>query len=165
MATSADERSYTIAFDGLKLVSGNADQVHTPLADRFAWGKAPRRTRFDHRTKAEQPATILLPNPVAAHDRERDVMDGHAKIFKENNTAQNRPSPAGMAVTEFRVRCFQPTAASVAHRAAFALSCLSAIEPLHRNPVPRGVRAKRLRRSGAAVASGCTIKLYHRIKY
>jgi cytochrome c biogenesis protein CcdA len=49
--------------------------------------------------------------------------------------------------------------------AALALSCLSAMEPLHRNPVPRGVRARqRLRRSRAAVASGCTIKLYHLVK-
>jgi hypothetical protein len=50
--------------------------------------------------------------------------------------------------------------------AGCALSCLSAIEPLHRNPVPRGVRARqRLRRSRAAVALGCTIKLYHRVKF
>ena len=32
-------------------------------------------------------------------------MDSGAKIFKENNTAPNRPSPAEMALTEFRVRC------------------------------------------------------------
>jgi hypothetical protein len=32
-------------------------------------------------------------------------MDGRAKIFKENNIAQNSPSPAEVVVTEFRVRC------------------------------------------------------------
>ena len=58
--------------------------------------------RFDQRTKTEHRATILLPNPVAAYDRQRHVMDGRAKIFKENNTAQNGPSPAGMAITEFQ---------------------------------------------------------------
>jgi hypothetical protein len=44
-------------------------------------------------------------------------MDGIAKILKENRTARNWPSLAETAVTEFRVRCFQPTAASVAHHA------------------------------------------------
>ena len=39
-------------------------------------------------------------------------MDGRAKIFKENNTAQNRPSLAEMPVTEFRVRCSVPRDAS-----------------------------------------------------
>jgi len=56
----------------------------------------------------ERLATILLPNPVAAHDTKRDVMDGLAKIFKENRTVQNRPSLAEMALTEFRVRCSDP---------------------------------------------------------
>jgi len=32
-------------------------------------------------------------------------MDGCAKFFKENMTAQNRPAPIEMAITEFRVRC------------------------------------------------------------
>ena len=67
-----------------------------------------QQTRFDHRTKTERRATILLPNPVAAHDTERGVVDGRAKIFKENNTARAGSSPAEMGVTEFRVRCFQP---------------------------------------------------------
>ena len=35
-------------------------------------------------------------------------MDGAAKIFKENRTVQDTASLAEMAVTEFRVRCFQP---------------------------------------------------------
>ena len=43
---------------------------------------APRRTQFDHRTKTEHLATILLPNPVAAHDTERGVVDCLAKILK-----------------------------------------------------------------------------------
>jgi hypothetical protein len=60
------------------------------------------------RTKVELTATILLPNSVAAHDRERHPTDGRAKIFKENNTAQDRPSPGDTAVTEFRVRCIRP---------------------------------------------------------
>ena len=64
-----------------------------------------QQTRFDHRTKTERRATILLPNPVAAHDTERGVVDGRAKIFKENNTARAGSSPAEMGVTEFRVRC------------------------------------------------------------
>jgi hypothetical protein len=59
-------------------------------------------------TKNEHFATILLPNWVAAHDTKRDVMDGPAKIFKENRTVQNGPAPVETAVTEFRVRCFQP---------------------------------------------------------
>jgi hypothetical protein len=69
----------------------------------------PTKTQiFDHRTKMERLATILLPNSVAAHDMKRDVMDGSAKIFKENRTVQNEPSLAGTAVTDFRVRCIQP---------------------------------------------------------
>lgn len=32
------QKEFARVLDGLKLVSGNADQVHTPLADRFAWG-------------------------------------------------------------------------------------------------------------------------------
>jgi hypothetical protein len=51
---------------------------------------AHRQTRFNHQTKTEHRATILLPNPVAAHDTKPDVMDGPAKILKENRTAQNR---------------------------------------------------------------------------
>jgi hypothetical protein len=66
---------------------------------------AHRQTRFDHRTKTEHRATILLPNPVAAHDTKPDVMDGPAKFLKENRTAQNRSSPAKTALTAFRVRC------------------------------------------------------------
>jgi hypothetical protein len=58
------------------------------------------------RTKTERRATILLPNPVAAHDTKRDVMDGPAKILKENRTVEIGPSPAETAVTEFRVRYF-----------------------------------------------------------
>src|ERR1035437_10199792 len=59
---------------------------------------AHRQTRFDHRTKTEHRATILLPNPVAAHDTKPDVMDGPSKFLKENRTAQNRSSPAKTAV-------------------------------------------------------------------
>jgi hypothetical protein len=50
---------------------------------------APRRTRFDHRTKTEHRATILLPNPVVAHGTERGVVDGLSKILKENKIVQN----------------------------------------------------------------------------
>jgi hypothetical protein len=56
----------------------------------------------------ERLATILLPNPVAAHDTKQGLMDGSVKIFKENNTVQNGSSRVEMAVTEFRVRCIQP---------------------------------------------------------
>jgi hypothetical protein len=42
----------------------------------------PAQTQFDQRTKNERHATILLPNPVAARDTERDVMDGSAEIIK-----------------------------------------------------------------------------------
>jgi hypothetical protein len=55
---------------------------------------APRQTKFDDRTKAEHGATILLPNPVAAHNTERDVTDNLAKILKENRVVENGPSPA-----------------------------------------------------------------------
>jgi hypothetical protein len=75
------------------------------LAAQKQW---PRQPGIDHRTKMERLATILLPNSVAAHDTERDVTDGPAKILKENKTAQNGPSPGETAVTEFRVRCFRP---------------------------------------------------------
>jgi hypothetical protein len=71
-------------------------------------GARAQQTRFNHRTKTEHRATILLPKPVAAHDTSRHVTDGPAKIFKENRTLMNWPSPAVMAVTEFRVRCFAP---------------------------------------------------------
>jgi hypothetical protein len=60
---------------------------------------------FDLRTKWERLATILLPNSVAAHDTRRDVVDGPAKILKENNTPRNVPSPAGMAANALRMRC------------------------------------------------------------
>ena len=40
-------------------------------------------TRSDHRTKTERPATILLPNSVAARDTKRDVTDGRAKPSKK----------------------------------------------------------------------------------
>jgi hypothetical protein len=61
-----------------------------------------------NRTKTEHRATILLPNPVAAHDTEGDLVDGLAKILKENRTVQDRPLLAEMAVTAFRVRCSDP---------------------------------------------------------
>jgi hypothetical protein len=66
------------------------------------------RPDFDHRTKTEHLATILLPDPVAARDTKRDVVDGDAEILKENKTEQNGPILAEMAATEFRVRCIQP---------------------------------------------------------
>jgi hypothetical protein len=53
-------------------------------------------------------ATILLPNAVAVHDTDRDLMDGRAKICREDSNAQNPPSPAETVMSEFRVRCFQP---------------------------------------------------------
>jgi hypothetical protein len=59
---------------------------------------------FDHGTKTEHLATILLPDPVAARDTKRDVVDGDAEIFKENKPQQNGPLRAEMAATEFRVR-------------------------------------------------------------
>jgi hypothetical protein len=40
------------------------------------------RHRFDHRTKTEHRATILLPNPVAARGSARDKTDGYAKTLK-----------------------------------------------------------------------------------
>jgi hypothetical protein len=58
---------------------------------------APRQIGFDDRTETEHRATILLPNPVAAHDTERGAVDGPTKFFKENMTVQNRPSLAEMA--------------------------------------------------------------------
>ena len=35
-------------------------------------------------------------------------MDRRAKIFKENSTAQNGPSPSGRAANELRMRCSNP---------------------------------------------------------
>jgi hypothetical protein len=62
-----------------------------------------RLRRAERRTKLEPTATILLLNSVAAHDIERDVMDGRAKIFKKKQYGSERA-----VTTEFRVRCFQP---------------------------------------------------------
>jgi hypothetical protein len=47
----------------------------------------------DHRTKIERRATILLPNWVAEHDTERDVMDGRSKI------SQGKQNPVEQVVT------------------------------------------------------------------
>jgi hypothetical protein len=64
--------------------------------------------QFNHRTKTEHLATILLPNPVAAHDTSRHAMDGLIKISKENRTLGNRPLQAEMGAAAFRVRCSRP---------------------------------------------------------
>jgi hypothetical protein len=66
------------------------------------------KPQFGRRTKTEHLATILLPDPVAAHDTRREVVDGDAEILKENKTEQNGSSLAEMAATEFRVRCIRP---------------------------------------------------------
>ena len=66
------------------------------------------KPQFGRRTKTEHLATILLPDPVAARDTKRDVVDGDAEILKENKTGQNGPLLAEMAATEFRVRCIRP---------------------------------------------------------
>jgi hypothetical protein len=50
---------------------------------------AARFSGIERGTKLEPSATILLPKPVAAHDRGRYVTDGCVKIFKQNKTAQN----------------------------------------------------------------------------
>ena len=119
-------------------------------------------------------------------------MDGHAPAARDSEARPVRLDPPKLA-EQFAVRvvalAFSTSARTIqslpsrvtdlfflcpipcqgvrrASPAALALSCLSAIEPLHRNPVPRGVRVRqRLRRSRADVASGCTIKLYHRAKF
>jgi len=67
---------------------------------------AHRQTRFDHRTKTEHRATILLPNPVAADDTERHATDRPVKIRRQINTRWGGRSRAAIAVTEFRVRYF-----------------------------------------------------------
>jgi hypothetical protein len=63
-----------------------------------------QQTRFDHRTKTEHPATILLPNPVAAGDTERHATDGPVKIRRQINTRWGGASQAAIAITAFRVR-------------------------------------------------------------
>jgi hypothetical protein len=45
-----------------------------------------RQTGFDHRTKMERLATILLPNPVAADDIAQHATDCPAKIRRQINT-------------------------------------------------------------------------------
>ena len=65
-----------------------------------------QQARFDHRTKAEHPATILLPNPVAADDMERHATDGPVKIRRQINTRWGGGSRVAIAITEFRVRYF-----------------------------------------------------------
>jgi hypothetical protein len=62
-------------------------------------------------------ATILLTNLVAAHDTDRVGRDGRAEILKENKTERNGSSLTETAVTEFRVRCFQPLSHLSTHRA------------------------------------------------
>jgi hypothetical protein len=61
--------------------------------------------QINHRTKNEHLATILLPNPVAAHDTSRHAMDDVIKISKENRILWNRPLRAEMGNAAFRVRC------------------------------------------------------------
>jgi hypothetical protein len=68
-------------------------------------GIGARGGRFGHRTKAERVATILLPNSVASHGTDRDVMNGPVKILKQNSTVQNGRSPAETTVTELGNRC------------------------------------------------------------
>jgi hypothetical protein len=68
-----------------------------------------------HRTKTEHPATILLPNPVAADDTERHATDRPVKIRRQINTRWGSRPRAVMAITEFRVRCLFSTRLSVSH--------------------------------------------------
>jgi hypothetical protein len=70
---------------------------------------APSRTQFDHRTKGKKPATILLPNPVAAHDRGRDVMDGRAKKFRYTHREQAHVFGAVAGLECWRARVGHPT--------------------------------------------------------
>jgi hypothetical protein len=56
------------------------------IAHNFRPRRQVARPDFDHRTKPEHLATILLPNPVAACDTKRDVLDDDAEILKENKT-------------------------------------------------------------------------------
>src|SRR5208282_624409 len=72
-------------------LGSNPDHRRRCLAAERAFS-APSKPRFGHRTKTEQPATILLRNPVAAHVTKRDVTDGRAKILKENSTVRNGPA-------------------------------------------------------------------------
>src|ERR1035437_4091123 len=69
--------------------------------------------QFNRRTKTEHLATILLPNPVAAHDTSRHAMDGVIKISKENRILWNRLLRAEMGVAAFRVRRIQPLAVAM----------------------------------------------------
>lgn len=68
-----------------------------------------QQIRFEHRTKTEHRATILLPNPVAAVDTKRHATDRALKIRRQINTRWGAGSRAVIAVTAFRVRCIQPT--------------------------------------------------------
>ena len=63
----------------------------------------------NHRTDTEHPATILLPNSVAADDTSRHMTDNVIKIPRENKTLHNRPLQGDMAQAAFRVRCIRPT--------------------------------------------------------
>src|ERR1019366_1933955 len=90
------------------LMTGIARASETPAAVSRTWPLIaricrPRRqveraqqTRFDHRTKAEHPATILLPNPVAADDTERHATDRPVKIRRQINTRWGGGSPAAI---------------------------------------------------------------------
>jgi hypothetical protein len=65
---------------------------------------------FNHRTKTEHLATILLPNPVAAHDTSRHAMDGVIEISKENSILWNRSLRAEMGAAAFECGAFDHSA-------------------------------------------------------
>jgi hypothetical protein len=98
---------------------------------------APRRTRFDHRTKTEHGATILVPNSVAAHDTERGVVDGLSKILKENKIVLNQQGSS------------QPSSAEIV-----AKSLVFGIEGASLITSSRGITQRRLTpRTGTAPSS------------
>ena len=97
-------------------VSGTRPLIARIYRPRRQTGRA-QQIRFDHRTKTEHRATILLPNPVAADDTKRHATDRPVKIRRQINTRWGGGSRVAIAITEFRVRCIQLTAIALCGKA------------------------------------------------
>ena len=67
-------------------VSRNLPLIARIYRPRRQAGRA-QQIRFEHRTKTEHRATILLPNPVAAADTKRHATDRPLKIRRQINTS------------------------------------------------------------------------------
>jgi hypothetical protein len=65
------------------------DRTCDPYHVKVVLGLAPRQIQFDHRTKPERLATILLPNSVADDGTKRYETSLSPPIRQQNSTVQN----------------------------------------------------------------------------